>query len=143
MSNIVSAGILLKSGNHYLIGGTSKDINSTHGWGIPKGKIEPGETLLETAIREFYEETSLALTNFITEVELSTKPIKVLKYKIKKGTKEVHVFSALDKSGKLIDHDFKCLTFTEKGNPELASFLWLPKEEAYAKVMKSQKELFI
>ena len=59
MSLITSAGILLNSGGFYLIGGSAKDINCPTGWGIPKGKIEAGETLLRGAMREFYEETSL------------------------------------------------------------------------------------
>jgi hypothetical protein len=32
-------------------------------WGIPKGGIEPGETIKECAIREVYEETGLVLIN--------------------------------------------------------------------------------
>lgn len=141
MSHITSAGILLKSGDKYLIGGTSKDINNKHGWGIPKGKVEPGESLFEAALRECLEETNFDATGF-PDTEISATPIKVLNYKIKKGTKELHVFLLEDKSGRLLNYKFKCLTFTPKGNPELASFLWLTKEEAYEKVMKSQKALF-
>lgn len=141
MSLITSAGILLESKGLYLIGGTSKDINSTHGWGIPKGKIEGFETLRETAVREFYEETSLDV-NSHPDIELAISPCAVLKYKLKKNHKEVHVFRAIDTKGYIQKFNFKCLTFTTKGNPELASFLWLTKEEAFAKVMTSQKELF-
>lgn len=142
MSLITSAGILLNSGGFYLIGGSAKDINCPTGWGIPKGKIEAGETLLQTAMREFYEETSLDV-NAHPDIEIDPKPVANLKYKLKKNDKEVHVFSAIDKTGKLLNYKFKCLTFTPKGNPELSWFLWLSKDEAFKKVTKSQKELFI
>ena len=33
-------------------------------WGIPKGKMEKGETKLETAFRELKEETNLTITDF-------------------------------------------------------------------------------
>lgn len=30
-------------------------------WGIPKGRVEPGESIMEAALREFVEETGLAV----------------------------------------------------------------------------------
>ncbi len=36
-------------------------------WGFPKGHAEPGETFLETAKRELYEETQLQVTKLIRE----------------------------------------------------------------------------
>ena len=35
-------------------------------WGIPKGEVEPGEDLLETAMREFDEETGIPPTGPFT-----------------------------------------------------------------------------
>lgn len=47
-----------------------------HGWSFPKGKIEPGETLEQTAIREVWEETAIpiALDTGFTRVVPSAKP---------------------------------------------------------------------
>ncbi|KAA6310925.1 MAG: putative decapping enzyme, partial [Streblomastix strix] len=36
-------------------------------WTFPKGKVEPGETGIQCAIREINEETGLNIENFITE----------------------------------------------------------------------------
>jgi len=35
--------------------------DSTSHWGIPGGKVDPGETNIEAAVRELFEETSLKL----------------------------------------------------------------------------------
>jgi predicted NUDIX family NTP pyrophosphohydrolase len=43
-------------------GGPFWQERHTGAWSIPKGGIHPGETLLEAAIREFHEETSLDAT---------------------------------------------------------------------------------
>ena len=39
-------------------------------WGVPKGLIDPGETKLETALREFEEETGQAVGSCADEPEL-------------------------------------------------------------------------
>lgn len=141
MSTVVSAGILLKSKDLYLIGGAARDINAPHGWGIPKGKVEKNESLRDAALREFYEETSLDLTKHA--VKIATTPKTILRYKIKKGKKELYVYEAEDLTdGGLIEYPFHSLSYTEKGNPELFHFLWLPKEQALEKITKSQKPLF-
>jgi predicted NUDIX family NTP pyrophosphohydrolase len=69
MVNKVSAGLLMyryqnevlevflaHPGGPYL---KNKDLGY---WGIPKGEVEPGEVLLEAALREFKEETGLSPT---------------------------------------------------------------------------------
>lgn len=38
--------------------------SDTKEWGLPGGALEPGETLLETARREFSEETGLSASSF-------------------------------------------------------------------------------
>jgi 8-oxo-dGTP pyrophosphatase MutT (NUDIX family) len=62
MNPIISAGIvvyrLCDGRREYLI------IRNRKGhWDFPKGKQEPGETVLETAMRELYEETGLTVAN--------------------------------------------------------------------------------
>lgn len=51
-------------------------VQGYHGWSFPKGKIEPGETLKETAIREIWEETGIRVKvdNHFRAVVPSAKP---------------------------------------------------------------------
>ena len=51
-------------------------VQGYHGWSFPKGKIEAGETLEETAIREIWEETGIhiCVDNHFRAVVPSAKP---------------------------------------------------------------------
>jgi 8-oxo-(d)GTP phosphatase len=56
-------------------------------WSWPKGKVDPGETLPETAVREIAEETGL-------KVKLGLR-LGIIKYKLPNGAdKEVHYWAA-------------------------------------------------
>lgn len=68
MSVKVSAGLLMyrmKSGILEVLlahpGGPLYEKKDAGYWGIPKGEVEPGETILQAALREFAEETGLGL----------------------------------------------------------------------------------
>lgn len=54
--------------------GTMLLIQRNGRWDLPKGKMEPGETLLEAALREVEEETGIHCTNTLTQSR--TKAIK-------------------------------------------------------------------
>lgn len=56
-----SAGIVIKQGDKYLICRSTKcyDKSGHEVWGIPKGKIDKGETPVQAAVRETWEETNL------------------------------------------------------------------------------------
>ena len=58
---VIAAGVLLRrqaaSGDRWLLLKSTK-----HGeWGFPKGHQDPGETTLQTALRECVEETGISL----------------------------------------------------------------------------------
>lgn len=70
MAREITCGIfLIDSRNKCLI--THPTGSNSSSWSIPKGKLEPGETELDAAVRELKEETSIDLTEyglFITQV---------------------------------------------------------------------------
>ncbi|MEY4423247.1 MAG: hypothetical protein RLZZ258_350 [Actinomycetota bacterium] len=85
-------------------------------WSWPKGKVDPGESLLETAVREIKEETGLS-------IKLGPR-LKVVNYKIPSGTpKEVHYWSARVSDSALAKSTFE-------PSEEVASVEWRTPEEA-------------
>ena len=57
---LVCVGALVRGPAGYLIVQTTKWRGT---WGVPGGKVEYGETLEQATVREFAEETGLALTD--------------------------------------------------------------------------------
>lgn len=55
-------------------------------WSWPKGKVDPGETIAETAIREVQEEVGLTVSLGV--------PLAVTRYPVKHGLKDVYYWSA-------------------------------------------------
>lgn len=89
-------------------------------WSWPKGKVDPGETLLETAVREIAEETGL-------HVRLGRK-LSVISYPLDSGdTKEVHYWAA-----RVSDKAIRRSKF--KPNEEVAAIKWLTEAEARKKL---------
>jgi 8-oxo-dGTP pyrophosphatase MutT (NUDIX family) len=100
--NVICAGGIIINDNKEVV-----IVNQNYdSWSLPKGHVDPGESVLETAIREIYEETG------IKEVKL-IKPIgKYGRYRIgldgkddKSEFKKIHVFlfSSNQKNLKPID----------------------------------------
>jgi 8-oxo-dGTP diphosphatase len=83
-------------------------------WSLPKGKIDPGETEPVAAVREIYEETG-------QHAHLGRR-LGRISYPIPIGTKVVHYWAARGLRG-----DFE-------PNPEVDQMLWLPVEEAAARL---------
>lgn len=87
-------------------------------WGWPKGKVDPGETLPETAVREIKEETGLT-------IRLGVK-LGVQAYELPNGKdKEVHYWAA-----KVTSKALKSSTF--KPSEEVAKVDWMTPDEARA-----------
>jgi ADP-ribose pyrophosphatase YjhB (NUDIX family) len=55
----ISAGLLIIWENKILLAKPAKAVKNM--WGIPKGKLEPGESYLDAAIRETQEEIGIKI----------------------------------------------------------------------------------
>ena len=95
---VVSAGIAIIYGDKVLLAHPSKADDKM--WGIPKGKIEDGETLEETASRETMEEIGVYVD------PKSLKDPKEIRYRQKSNRKTykkvyyyIHQISSLDEIG--------------------------------------------
>jgi len=87
---------------------------------LPKGKLDPGETLPQTAQREILEETGLKVT-------LGAK-LDVVEYRLPNGREKiVHYWSA-----EVDEHVLELATFTP--NNEIAALEWVPLEKARKKL---------
>jgi 8-oxo-dGTP pyrophosphatase MutT (NUDIX family) len=70
MAKRISCGVIVTDGDRVLLGHATRSPR----WDIPKGQAEPGESLVDAAVRELEEETGLA----VTEAEL--RPLGVHAY---------------------------------------------------------------
>lgn len=83
---------------------------------IPKGKVDPGESLPQTAVREIEEETGLA-------IELGV-PLGISSYSVPSGrSKVVHYWAA-----EVNDHAVQRSTF--RPNAEVAALEWITPKKA-------------
>ena len=83
---------------------------------LPKGKVDPGETLPETAVREIAEETGIAVTLGV--------PLGTVRYPIASGREKSVRFWAAEATDEAI------LASTFLPNDEVAAIEWLPADEA-------------
>jgi 8-oxo-dGTP pyrophosphatase MutT (NUDIX family) len=75
-----------------------------HKWVFPKGRVEPGEDLQQTAVREVQEESGV-VAKIIDEVPNSEHYIYT--FNGEKISKTVHYFLMEYVSGDIGDHDFE------------------------------------
>lgn len=87
---------------------------------LPKGKVDPGETLPQTAVREILEETGLAI--------ILGAPLGTVEYRLPAGREKiVHYWSA-----EVDDHALELARFLP--NSEIAGLEWLPLAKARKKL---------
>ena len=104
-----------------LVGGVAKILvvhrDARADVSLPKGKVDPGEMLPQTAVREIAEETGLA-------VSLGA-PLGTVEYTLPSGREKiVHYWAA-----EVDEHALELAKFTP--NSEIASLEWLPIDEVH------------
>ena len=131
-----SCGFLIQCQGKFLLCHATKpsgNINLDDGqWGIPKGGVEDGESEIETALRETYEETSLSLK----ESDINKTPICTYSTK----TKKYIIFYCHINDPEIFKTKLKCITMIDDtDSPENDAFVWVEWDKAREIAIKNQK----
>jgi 8-oxo-dGTP pyrophosphatase MutT (NUDIX family) len=102
-------------------------------WSIPKGRMDKGETELETAYREVEEETNIDLLQY----EGRVIPLGKTKYRRRKKILCGFVF---EYDGK-IKTKLKCKTFVKNKFPEVDKYKWVSFKRAFELIHDTQQIL--
>lgn len=143
-TGVKSAGFLIHSFGKYLLchatcmnGSFSRNDGN---WGVPKGIVESGDTLLETAFRETIEETSLDIRALVATNNAVVYEDLLFRYRTTK--KSVYVYY-VESNVDLTTRQLKCVSRIDGSHlPENDAFMWVEWDTARDMVSKRQKELF-
>lgn len=149
MSKQLSAGFLLRSKQLFLLCHITqnpeyKDKETDRNWSIPKGLVNPSETVVEAAFRELKEETSIDLKLHLKSFE-NIQPLPT----IESNSKLYWIYFFDDMTGKLFQHKLKCTSLIENeyvpirnGLPEHDKFKWVTKAEGKKLIFESLIPIF-
>ena len=88
--------------------------HETDSWTYPKGHVNPGESLLEAALREIEEETSMKNLNLVCELPVYERPTRQQKGKIK--VMHMYLFTSEQED-------------TKSNTADIARIRWVPIQE--------------
>ncbi len=106
-------------------------------WDLPKGRQEEGETPLDAAVREVYEETSIVLD------PIKDKLMDCGRHPYNKQ-KQIHLFTCVDKDFDI--YKLKCTSMVEGDRamfPEIDDFEFFTIEDAKERMCPSMKKVFV
>ena len=90
-------------------------LRAYRNWDLPKGRLEPGETPFEGAVREVREETGLGDLEFVWgERSLDTEPYaggKVVRFYVARSTGSSVTLPINPELGRAEHHEFRWLPF--------------------------------
>ena len=136
MDKVISSGLFLVNKNDKLLICHPTKHKPTS-WSIPKGKVDEGETMLEAAIRETYEESNILIPKDAKFIELP-----MVEYKHQK--KSLCSFLVLQTQNQIIDWDsfiLKCnanVPIEKGGYPEMDDYKWVDLDEAKTLLHETQ-----
>ena len=102
-------------------------------WSIPKGRVDKGETELEAAYREVYEETNIDLYKYEGNIILLGKE----QYKHRRKTLCGFVF----KYDGEFNEKLSCQSLLSNKFPEVDKYKWVTFQEAFELIHHTQQEL--
>lgn len=139
-----SAGVLLKHKDKFFLVHSTGSPKS-RGWGIPKGRVDSGESLKDAAVRETREECGLQIDP--SDIKLLTVIDYNSKDELGPVRKFLHIYSC-EVTEDFLYYNFYCGSFfAHRANPnvmipEVNGFRWVDKEEAKKIATKSFKKVF-
>ena len=135
MSKVKAAGLFLVNKEDKILVGhpTNHDPNF---WSIPKGKIDDGETPLEAAIRETYEESNVKLFKDLHDF------VYIGKYVYRHKKKDIMLYAIFEPEHASWDKiNIRCNSNVPEergGFPEMDDFKWVTLDEARNMLHKTQ-----
>jgi ADP-ribose pyrophosphatase YjhB (NUDIX family) len=146
MRLVQSAGILIQSNNKVLLAHATGQ-KPDNGWGLPKGRVDDGESLTQAAVRETQEECGLVIpANELQMLTTVSYPSKDEHGRIKKEL-TIFLYNADEDIQKqpLICTTYFNPPWVKNPNvkiPEIDKFKWVDIEEAKSFAMKSIRPVF-
>ena len=132
-----TCGIFIVDCNNKFLVGHPTGIYKPFCWSIPKGEPDPGETRLQTAVREVFEETGIKIdpkkVQFLWSSEYAT------------GRKVLHAYIVkIDDDGEDLNPHCDSLFMNKEGKliPEIDDFKWVTVEEAEKICHEAQIKIF-